>query len=131
LTYLTPAALVAPFTSYTVEQSRLQARLIEKNVRIFANQYLSRREGSTCTVTCAFTGNETSVAAASVVPVTSREPSESLWQALKAAPLSTLRRIGDARAPGLIAHAVHDGHRAAREHLSPTSAPLRERVILA
>ncbi|MGA1179222.1 MAG: FAD-dependent oxidoreductase [Marivivens sp.] len=131
VTYLTPAALVAPFTSYTVEQSRLQARLIEKNVRILANQYLSRREGSTCTVTCAFTGNETSVAAASVVPVTSREPSESLWQALKAAPLSTLRRIGDARAPGLIAHAVHDGHRAAREHLSPTSAPLRERVILA
>ncbi len=42
-------------------------------------------------------------------------------------------RIGDARAPGLIAHAVHDGYAAARSHLAPPEMLIarRERVVLA
>jgi dimethylamine/trimethylamine dehydrogenase len=62
--------------------------------------------------------------------VTSREPQDALWRALQGAGLASLRRIGDARAPGLIAHAVHDGHAAARTHLGPPHEPARERVIL-
>jgi dimethylamine/trimethylamine dehydrogenase len=51
---------------------------------------------------------------------------------LQDAGLATLERVGDARAPGLIAHAVHDGHRAARAHLEPpfARAVLRERVVI-
>ena len=55
------------------------------------------------------------------MPVTSREPDETLWndllsdgQANSAAGISSIQRIGDCKAPGLIAHAVYDGHRIAR-----------------
>ncbi|MFN7132674.1 MAG: thioredoxin family protein, partial [Myxococcales bacterium] len=49
------------------------------------------------------------------LPVTSRDPEESLWNELQQLGLTTLVRIGDCKAPGLIAHAVYDGHRFARE----------------
>ena len=45
-------------------------------------------------------------------------------------PSCTVRMGGDAAAPGLIAHAVHDGHRAAREMFGGETRVLRERVIL-
>ena len=64
------------------------------------------------------------------VQITSREPDESLWRTLLEKPdsLLTLRRIGDCRAPGLIAAAVHDGHLAAREFdLDP--APVRRDYV--
>ncbi len=37
---------------------------------------------------------------------------------------------GDASAPGLIAHAVHDGHRVAREMFGGPVTVLRERVVV-
>jgi dimethylamine/trimethylamine dehydrogenase len=55
------------------------------------------------------------------VPVTSREPEDALWRELQADPavnsasgIASIQRIGDCKAPGLIAHAVYDGHRTAR-----------------
>lgn len=63
------------------------------------------------------------------IPVTSREPQDGQWLKLQDRGLTSLRRIGDARAPGLIAHAVHDGHRFDRKHLGP-GLVLRERVVL-
>jgi dimethylamine/trimethylamine dehydrogenase len=66
--------------------------------------------------------------------VTSREPEDELWHAIRAergSGFATLVRIGDCAAPGLIAHAVYDGHRAAREFDMEADhfAQLRERVI--
>jgi dimethylamine/trimethylamine dehydrogenase len=55
------------------------------------------------------------------VPVTSREPNDALWHDLQSDPaansaagIASVQRIGDCKAPGLIAHAVYDGHRTAR-----------------
>jgi dimethylamine/trimethylamine dehydrogenase len=55
------------------------------------------------------------------VPVTSREPNDKLWQELMADPvaneaagIASIQRTGDCKAPGLIVHAVYDGHRMAR-----------------
>jgi dimethylamine/trimethylamine dehydrogenase len=55
------------------------------------------------------------------VPVTSREPNDALWHDLQSDPdanatagIMSVQRIGDCKAPGLIAHAVYDGHRIAR-----------------
>jgi len=66
-------------------------------------------------VRCVFSGNEREIACAGFVPVTSRRPDDGLWRSLAGRGLATLALLGDARAPGLIAHAVHAGHRFARE----------------
>ena len=57
-----------------------------------------------------------------VVSVTMRLPDDALYQALltresewQAAGIAQVSCIGDALAPGLIAHAVYAGHRFARE----------------
>lgn len=132
VTYITPAGRVADWTSYTVEQSRLQARLIERGVTILTGTIMTGLSAGAADLACAYTGRRSQIACDGFVPVTSREPQDGLWLSLKAADLASLRRIGDARAPGVIAHAVHDGHRFAREHLEPPDAVevRRERPII-
>ncbi|MEO7050617.1 MAG: NADH:flavin oxidoreductase, partial [Rhodanobacter sp.] len=63
-----------------------------------------------------------------VVIVTARLPDDALYQELllreaewSGAGIQSLRCIGDAEAPGLIAHAVYAGHRYARELEEPAS----------
>ncbi|WP_284162661.1 FAD-dependent oxidoreductase [Frigidibacter sp. SD6-1] len=131
VTYVTPFGAVADWTSYTVEQARLQARLIERGVKIITSHVVSGLAPGEALLACAYSGGPSRLPCGTFVPVTSREPQDGLWQALKDRGLATLARIGDARAPGLIAHAVHDGHRFAREFLSPEAQGVkRERVIL-
>ena len=130
VTYVTAAGTVAEWTSYTVEQSRLQARLIERGVTILTGQIVAALAPGEARLACAYTGHETAIARGSFIPVTSREPQDGLWLALQDAGLQSLIRIGDARAPGLIAHAIHDAHGAARAHLTPVAAPRRERPVL-
>ena len=128
--YAIPAGTVAEWTSYTVEQSRLQARLIERGVTVMTGQIVAALAPGEARLACAFTGRETAIACDSFIPVTSREPTDGLWLALQGAGLQSLLRVGDARAPGLIAHAIHDAHGAARAHLTPLAAPRRERPVL-
>jgi dimethylamine/trimethylamine dehydrogenase len=82
---------------------------------------------------CAYSGVTRDIPCDSFIPVTSREPQDGLWSALKDCNLATLERIGDAKAPGLIGHAVHDGHRAGRAYLARPDdlAIRRERVVIA
>lgn len=133
VTYVTPAGIAAEWASYTVEQDRLQAAMLECGVQIEVSTRVSALGPGTARLECAFSGRETTIACGAFIPVTSREPRDTLWEALKDAGLKTLGRIGDARAPGLIAHAVHDGHRAGRAHLASAAEQVvrRERVILA
>ena len=69
-----------------------------------------------------YTGRERTVAAATLVLVTSRQANDALYRALKedetgrhAAGIKTLRAIGDCDVPGAVVHATYSGHRAARE----------------
>ncbi|MBL9050177.1 MAG: FAD-dependent oxidoreductase [Tabrizicola sp.] len=130
VTYVTPAGSVAEWTAYTVEQSRLQARLIEAGVTIRTGQIVTDLTPEGALLACAYTGRTTEIPCGSFIPVTSREPQDGLWLALEGLGLQSLRRIGDARAPGLFAHAIHDAHGAARAHLTPAPAPRRERPVL-
>ncbi|MCB2159532.1 MAG: hypothetical protein KDD95_14515, partial [Rhodobacteraceae bacterium] len=114
VTYVTPAGRVADWSGYTVEQTRLQARLIERGVHILTGTVVTGLAPGTADLACAYTGRVFAIPCESFVPVTSREPEDALWRALQDTGLATLARVGDARAPGLIAHAVHDGHRAGR-----------------
>ena len=68
-------------------------------------------------------GRVQEIVADAVVLVTDRQPHDELYQALKPAlaegKLSSLRIIGDAEAPNLIAQAIFSGHLAAREFEEP------------
>ena len=130
--YVTPGKVAAEWSIFTTEQGRIQARLMELGVTIVTSTVVSGLGPGTAELTCGFTGRRREIACATLIPVTSREPVDGLWLDLKDAGLATLERVGDARAPGLIAHAVHDGHRAGREHLAGADARAvrRERVIV-
>jgi dimethylamine/trimethylamine dehydrogenase len=75
-----------------------------------------------------FTGRTSRIACDAVVLVTARLPNESLTRALLDRReawgdngIRSVKAIGDARAPGIIAAAVYAGHRYARELDGPES----------
>ena len=115
VTYVTPAALASSWTEMTNEQHFIQARLIEAGVAIVANRSLAAATGDHVRLGCIFTGREIEQACDTLVLVTSRRSRDTLYQALAASGTKGLQRIGDCEVPGAIVHAVHAGHRAARE----------------
>ena len=134
VSYVASAPRVADWSTRTTEQAKVHARLHELGIRISLNQALNRLQDGEARFLQVYTGEPLDVPCGTLVPVTSREPQDQLWQELSAQPsgLKKLVRIGDCRAPGLIATAVYDGHRAARELLDAESTAVvrRERVLL-
>jgi dimethylamine/trimethylamine dehydrogenase len=131
VTYVTPAGRVADWARFTAEQHGLQARLIERGVKIVTGHTVAALlPGGAARLDCVYTGRSHQIACEGFVPVTSREPQDALWLSLAGAGLATLLRVGDASGPGLIAQAVHDGHRAAREMFGGPVGVLRERVVV-
>jgi dimethylamine/trimethylamine dehydrogenase len=122
VTLVTPAPLVSAWTVNTLEQTRIQARLLELGVTICANEALVDFAGGEAGLACVFTGRRRTLPAGSVVMVTSRSARHELHAELaarsvevKAAGIKSVTRIGDCEAPGPIAAAVFSGHRYARE----------------
>ena len=134
VTYATPAAKVSEWSTLTTEQPQVQKRLCDLGVSIIANHTLSSFAEGKAEFACIYTGRILTVSGACILPVTSREPNDQLWLDLSAGQpkVKTIHRIGDCRAPGIIATAVYDGHRAARELGQSASALVerRERVCL-
>jgi dimethylamine/trimethylamine dehydrogenase len=135
---MTPATMVSPWTENTLEQHAIQRRLLEAGITIVTDRQLVSLDGGTRHA-CIYTGREAESDAESVVLVTSRISSDSLWRELQTragdgtAPWKSLTRIGDALAPATVAHAIYAGHRYAREFdtEAPAGAPyLRERVTV-
>ena len=122
VTLVTPEPVVSSWTAMTLEQHRIQARLIELGVGIEVNATLAAVGDGVATLACVFTGRHREVAAASVVMVTSRLPDDALYRELAGdeerlsdAGIASLHRIGDCHGPATIAAAVYEGHRFARE----------------
>lgn len=113
VTYVTPANEVATWTNHTDEQHRIQSRLMHLGIAIRTGRTVGAFDGEAVRLECGFTGTETTVPAASLVLVTSRQPNDTLWSSLS--DRSGITRIGDCVAPGTIATAVYAGHRYARE----------------
>lgn len=140
VTFVTPASVVSPFTELTLEQERVQARLIELGVAILCNRRLVAVGAGRMRLACVYTGREDDIACDAAVLATERIRETALRDALaQTGGLETLELIGDAAAPGLIADAVFSGHLAARNferdpaeierdwfRREPTSAPLPE-----
>ena len=139
VTLVTPFSEVSPWAKNTMEQGRIQARLIELGVTLQTNQRLHALDAEGAMLACSYTGKIQRIATDALVLVTERLPNEDLLLALQAQPqllneagIKTLRAIGDCHAPGIIATAVYQGHLAARElqESEEDIAFRRERVIV-
>ena len=130
VTLVTPAPLVSAWTQYTLEQERIEHRLRALGVRILTRLTLQEVGSDTVTVASVIDDAPDQIEAASVILVGDREPAASLVTDLQPAwedgDLETLTVIGDAEAPGLIAHAVFAGHRAARQFGEPVDRDTAE-----
>jgi dimethylamine/trimethylamine dehydrogenase len=112
VTFVTPAGRVCEWAYTTNEQKRTQAMLIAQGVRLETGSVVQALAGKIATLACAYTGHSREVEATAVVMVTSREPRDALYHTLR--DRIEIVRIGDCSAPGIIAAAVHSGHRYAR-----------------
>jgi dimethylamine/trimethylamine dehydrogenase len=124
--FVTPAAEVANWTHNTLEQAKIQKRLLEIGVEIAPHNAVTRIDSGKATLSCVFTGKTETVLADSVLLVTARNPRDVLYRDLLArqsdwpsAGIKSVRAIGDANAPGTIAAAVYAGHRYAQELDAP------------
>jgi dimethylamine/trimethylamine dehydrogenase len=110
---VTPATEASSWTHNTLEQERIQTRLLKMGIKIITCQNLVKIHSDHLDLSCVYTGQRTSLPAASIVMVTMRLPDEIIYKALS--DVCNVTRIGDALAPATIAHAVYAGHRYARQ----------------
>ena len=133
---VTSADNVSPHCSGTLDQARIQARLIDLGVEIVTARMLTGFSGTEASLACTYSGNKVWKNVDAVVTVTSRDPDDGLYRQLadqpdklKEAGIVSLKRIGDCEAPNIIAAAVHAGHLYART-LDGEDIMKRDRVIV-
>ena len=118
VSYVTPAPLVAYWSQNTLEQSRIQARLMKLGVNLYTQHILERISEDSATITHTISDEAAQLPINGVLLVTDHLPNDALYQQLKPAfasgKLASLRRIGDAQAPNIISQGVFAGHLAAR-----------------
>lgn len=131
---VTPAPMVSYWSQFTLEQEKIQAKLMKLGVKLYPQNVVSEIGKDFVKLSNVISGDETALPRDGVVLVTDRAPNDGLYHALRAstafgldAPredqrgystnghIRSLRIIGDAEAPNIIAQAVFAGHLAARE----------------
>jgi dimethylamine/trimethylamine dehydrogenase len=137
VSFVTPAAVVAPWADHTLEQARIQRRLMALGVTIVPLHGLAGYGAGQLELACVYSGARRFLACDTLVSVTARRPNDGLFQALAAragdwadAGLARVTPIGDCHAPGLIAAAVYAGHAYGRGGGAEAN-PLREDRMLA
>lgn len=136
VTLMTPAPTISCWTEFTLEQDRIYKRLLDLNVTLLPHHIPASLSPEAVSVSHSITSAESTLACDAVVLVTDRIPNDSLFHELEPAfadgRLKSLRLIGDAEAPNIIAQAVFSGHLAAREfgeRIDPDVTPFKvERV---
>lgn len=124
VTLVTPTADVSHWTHNTLEQSRIQKRLMEMEVKIIPLHTVSHIDDDSVELECIYTEREHKIPCGTFVPVTMRKSVDGLYHSVNALLSNTvstpsLTRIGDCFGPGTIAAAVYGGHRYARELGTP------------
>ncbi len=137
---VTPGGTVGEWSFNTQELEHTQRRLLNLGVKILTGKAVTGFEGSQAEITCVYTGNVFLQPASSLLTVTARKSHDELYRqltsdedALKDSGIKSFERIGDCRAPGIIAAAVYAGHRVAREMDAPDAGDVsfrRERVTV-
>ena len=107
--------------------------LVEAGIAIHTLQRVTAFDGEEVTLADVYSGALKPLPCRSLVIVGVRTPRDELYralqdsgEALQAAGIASVTQIGDALAPGAIVHAVHSGHRYARELDGvPAAAPYK------
>lgn len=141
VTLVTTESVVSDWTSHTLEQHRIQKRILELGIQVIAMHNLTRIGAAEAELACLYTDRPRTMETASVVMVTSRRPNNQLYldliedsDALAAAGIDCVQAIGDCDVPSTIAAAIYDGHRLAQELDNPPVDPdlpfRREQIAL-
>ena len=122
VTLVVPDGSAANWTLFTTELDEINRRLIDLDVQVVTNHKLVGIEDGSVRLACMFTDAVHTLPACAVVLVTMREGSTEVHDELmargaevEAAGIRSVHLIGDAYSPGLVADAVHSGHKYARE----------------
>jgi len=133
----TSAGIVSPLCAHTLDQGRIEARLIEIGIVTWTSRLLRGFDGGQAVLAHASGSEDVTIPCRNIVVVTSRQPADALWKEMMArqaehagAGLKSVRRIGDCEAPQTIAAAVHAGHLYART-LDSVDHVKRDRVLVA
>ena len=141
---VTPASKVSEFTEMTMEQHRIQAGLLSLGVHIHTCTALAGvealRGAMAVELAHTYSGARSHLQCGSLVMVTMRDPSDTLFHALQAQRdqwvqkgVKNVQLLGDAYAPGSVAAAVYAGHKAARAldtpQLAQDQVPFRREMI--
>ncbi|MEI9987200.1 MAG: FAD-dependent oxidoreductase [Aliidongia sp.] len=134
VTYVTSAGHASAWTFMTNELPRVYQALARRGVAVRTVETVTGFDGETVQLAQLFTGVASTLPCRSLVLVGLRRSSDALYRALAADPaalakagIRSLSAIGDAEAPGAIAHAVHAGHKYAREFDAGAEAAIYRR----
>ncbi|MBX2838817.1 MAG: NAD(P)-binding protein [Gammaproteobacteria bacterium] len=112
---VTPAAKVSVWTEHTLEQHRIQARLLRMGVKLITSYQLHSVSQTQVKIQCIYSERIQQFQPDALLVITSRLPERSLYDALNTySCFDTLELIGDSAAPSTVAAAVYSGHLAAR-----------------
>jgi dimethylamine/trimethylamine dehydrogenase len=126
VTLVTPSSDVSTWSKNTIDQFKIQARLIELGVELVTARAVTSIARGSVETACFYTGRADRRPADAVVLVTARLPDDRLYLDLKAreaewkdAGIRAVKGAGDAWAPSTIAAAVYAGRRYAEELDTP------------
>ena len=119
VTLVTPAPLISYWAQFTLEQERIQHKLMRLGVKLYSQHVLGKIEEDCVTLIHTVSSETTELRRDGVLLVSDRLSNDGLYYdllpALETGQLNSLRLVGDAEAPNIIAQAVFSGHLAARE----------------
>jgi len=126
VTYVSTDDSIAPWSQHTLDYRHIRKRMAELHIEPLVSHNVISFHGSTLRLEDVWNHSVRAMPCDAVITITARLPDDALYQDLllreaewTEAGIHSLRCIGDAEAPGLIAHAVYAGHRHARELEEP------------
>jgi dimethylamine/trimethylamine dehydrogenase len=140
VTLVTSHSEVSAWTTYTLEQRRIQGSLLKAGIQVQTGYVLKSISEDEAEFACIYTGARQRREFGSIILLTAKDPVDWLYRELKAreqeardAGVLSVAAIGDCMAPAAIASAVFAGHEYAMTFQEPfrDESFVRERIVLA
>ena len=128
VTHVSTDDSIAPWSQHTLDYRHIRKRMAELGIEPLVSHNIAAWQDGALRLENVWDHRVRELPCDAVVTVTARLPDDALYQELllreaewPGAGIRSLHCIGDAEAPGLIAHAVYAGHRYARELEEPVT----------